>query len=200
MLLSLLHPAKKSDTEPSPAVLAREIDFKSIDFRTHVLHAWSDDNKEGFVLHNATGSLGDSPKGPDRLGRQPLARTVALVLKTIEQPGTSIACSFFWRMGLWQNIIHVDEIMQNDHEFTKEKFTPSLSFIICCDLVSKYVYDMCCSCRRRSSELVISNDVPHDEENQTSPLLHIEEERIESSSIEVGEVIINGKILIKRKN
>ena len=34
----------------------------------------SDDNKEGFVIHNATGGF------PDRLCRRPLAKAVALVL------------------------------------------------------------------------------------------------------------------------
>jgi len=147
VLRSLFKHAKEVDTEPSPADLAdlaRRIDFKTKNVRIRVVNALSGDNKEMFALHNATAGLGDSPKGPDRLGRRPLAQAVVKVLKTIEGPDTSLACSLFggWGSGKTQftNML-VDEIKVTPEEKVYPPMEPTLPFIWVCNLIGK-----CCCC------------------------------------------------------
>ena len=62
----------------------------SLNQKRLVFYALSNDKKEGLALHNASTGLDDSP---DRLGRQPLAKTCVQVLKEIETPHTSFTCN-----------------------------------------------------------------------------------------------------------
>jgi len=153
VLGAFLHHAKEEATEPSPANLAdiaRTFDFKTKNARTRVVNALSGDNKEGLALHNASTGLDDSPDVPDRLGRQPLAKACAQVLKEIETPHTSFTCSVTggWGSGKTKFAdMLVKEMMKRNKNIKKEPetltFTPTLTFIIVCILVKKYLYDMC---------------------------------------------------------
>jgi len=162
MFRSLLAHAKKDDTESSPAARACKLDFRTKDARTRVVNALSGDNKEGFVQHNASVGLDDSPETPDRLGRRALAKAVVKVLKAIEDPYSSFTCSISGRWGSGKTKISdmiVEEMMRNNFT-TEEKFTPSLPFIKVCSLVKKIVYDMCfCPC---PSGPIGSNNNPPD--------------------------------------
>ena len=81
--------------------------------------------------------LSDSPKGPVRLRRRPLATAVVEVLKTIEGPETSIACSLYggWGSGKTQftNIL-VDEMKSTLEEKEYPTLKPPLPFIWMCNL------------------------------------------------------------------
>ena len=88
--------------------------------------------------------MSDSPKGSDRLRRRPLATAVVEVLKTIEGPETSIACSLYggWGSGKTQftNIL-VDEMKSTLEEKKYPTLKPPLPFIWMCNVVGK-----CCCC------------------------------------------------------
>ena len=58
-------------------------------------------SNEGLALHNASTGLDD---GPDRLGRQPLAKACAQVLKEIETPHTSFTCSVTTDRRMWKKL------------------------------------------------------------------------------------------------
>jgi len=148
---ALVYHAMKSNTESSPGIYARRIKCDEY-VRARLLNSLKNagDDREGIASRNASAGLGDSPKGPDRLGRRPLAKAVAKVLKTIEDPYTSITCSLYggWGSGKTQlaNIL-LDEIKPTLEEKEYLPLEPTLSFIWVCNLVWE-----CCYCFNHKHE------------------------------------------------
>jgi len=203
VLTSLLN-LSKSDPELPPIDLANEIEFETKASRVRVFHALSDDNKEGLALHNASTGLDDSPDVPDRLGRQPLAKACAQVLKEIETPHTSFTCSVTggWGSGKTKFAdMLLKEMMKRNKNIKKESerfpFTPTLTFIIVCILVKKYLYDMClCRCLSKPSRSTPNAASSSQTDTEREPLL----DDLEAEIPEIVEEISDASIVSSQAN
>jgi len=136
---ALVYHAMKSDTDSSPGSNARKIKCNEeiLEFILNALKE-ADVNKEILASHNASVGFDDAPRGPDRLGRRPLAKAVVKVLKTIEGPATHIACSLYgaWGSGKTQFVQFLREEMKNHPQDTTR--IPE-SFILVCNFVCRLV-------------------------------------------------------------